>query len=79
MNSPAPESTTVGMPVQAILGTVVNGPVAVLSAVFLALVSRGVKVGDPVKPAADKVGGGGSRSDTTGKRPKGTAATFDTT
>ena len=67
-----------GSPVAAILGTVVEGKVALLAAVSPALVKRGVKAGDAVKVAAKEVGGGGGGrpdlAEAGGKRPEGMAA-----
>ena len=66
-----------GTPVAAILGTVVDGKVALLAAVSPALVKRGVKAGDAVRAAAKEVGGGGGGrpdlAEAGGKRPEGMA------
>jgi alanyl-tRNA synthetase len=64
-----------GTPVAAILGTAVDGKVALLAAVSPALVKLGVKAGDAVKAAAKEVGGGGGGrpdlAEAGGKRPDG--------
>ena len=66
-----------GTPVAVILGTAVDGKVALLAAVSPALVKLGVKAGDAVKAAAKEVGGGGGGrpdlAEAGGKRPAGMA------
>ena len=67
-----------GTPVACVLGTAVDGKVALLAAVSPALVKLGLKAGAAVKAAAREVGGGGGGrpdlAEAGGKNPAGLAA-----